>query len=219
MASKPHQDGQVSASAFSGLPFGLHDLPPGTLASLVTFLEMRERTVRRAPLPLDLAPDLVPLGEDPERYLALFRRIGERWLWFSRLLMDRGALAALIADPEVAAFALTVGGRDCGLVEIDFRQEGEAELVFFGLAEDAIGQGLGRWLMSRAVELAWSRQIRRLWLHTCNFDHPGALAFYRRSGFVPYKLAVEYTPDPRLAGFGVGTDYSDLPPVTIAPAG
>jgi GNAT superfamily N-acetyltransferase len=215
MASSPPED--PSASPLAGLPFGLHDLPAGTLASLVTFLEMRERPRRRTLPNLEAKPDLVPLGDDPERYLALFRRIGERWLWFSRLLMERDELAALVGHPDVAPFALTVGGRDCGLLELDFRQAGEAELVFFGLVEDAIGQGLGRWLMDQAVALAWRRPIRRVWLHTCNFDHPGALAFYRRSGFRPYKLAVEFTPDPRLAGFGRGVDYPDLPPPVVPP--
>jgi hypothetical protein len=29
-------------------------------------------------------------------------------------------------------------------------------------------------------------QPRRLWLHTCDLDHPGALGFYQRSGFRIY---------------------------------
>jgi GNAT superfamily N-acetyltransferase len=201
----------ASLSPLAALPYGLHDLPPGTLASLVTFLEMHEPPARRTVQVLDVEPGLIPLGDDPERYLALFRRIGERWLWFSRLLMEPGELAALIGHPDVMPFALTVDGRDCGLLELDFRETGEAELVFFGLVDEAIGRGLGRWLMDQAIALAWSRPIRRFWVHTCNFDHPGAVAFYRRSGFAPYKLAVEFTPDPRLAGFGRDVAFPNLP--------
>jgi hypothetical protein len=39
-----------------------------------------------------------------------------------------------------------------------------------------------------------------MWVHTCHFDHPSALAFYQRSGFRPYAVMVEVHPDPRLMG-------------------
>ncbi len=54
--------------------------------------------------------------------------------------------------------------------------------------------------MAHAIALAWSRPIRRFWVHTCNFDHPSALAFYQRAGFRPYATMVEVTEDPRLLG-------------------
>ncbi|MBV9333836.1 MAG: GNAT family N-acetyltransferase, partial [Candidatus Eremiobacteraeota bacterium] len=46
----------------------------------------------------------------------------------------------------------------------------------------------------------WSRSIGRFWLHTCTLDHPGALAFYRRTGFTPYARKVEVFDDPRYLG-------------------
>ena len=84
--------------------------------------------------------------------------------------------------------------------DLDFRVEGDCEIAFLGLTPRLIGRGAGRWLMNRALELAWSRPINRLWLHTCTLDHPDALAFYVRSGFVPYRRQVEVADDPRLAG-------------------
>ena len=51
-----------------------------------------------------------------------------------------------------------------------------------------------------SVALAWSRPIRRLWVHTCTLDAPEALPFYLRSGFAPYARKVEVYDDPRLAG-------------------
>jgi ribosomal protein S18 acetylase RimI-like enzyme len=65
---------------------------------------------------------------------------------------------------------------------------------------EAIGSGLGRFLIGAAIERAFSRPIQRLWLHTCTLDHPGALAFYMRAGFVPYRRAIEVADDPRLYG-------------------
>jgi hypothetical protein len=55
-------------------------------------------------------------------------------------------------------------------------------------------------MMNRAIEIAWLRSIRRLWLHTCTLDHPGALAFYVRSGFVPFRRQIEVADDPRGTG-------------------
>jgi hypothetical protein len=54
--------------------------------------------------------------------------------------------------------------------------------------------------MNEAVTRAWARPITRFWVHTCTHDHPGALAFYVRSGFTPYQRMVEVHDDPRLQG-------------------
>ncbi len=54
-----------------------------------------------------------------------------------------------------------------------------------------VGSGAGRWMMNRAIERAWSQPIRRFWVHTCTLDHPAAVAFYIRSGFVPFRRRIE----------------------------
>jgi GNAT superfamily N-acetyltransferase len=70
----------------------------------------------------------------------------------------------------------------------------------FGVTPKLVGTGAGRWLMSRALDIAWSRPVERVWLHTCTFDHPAALAFYQRSGFRAFRRQVEVADDPRLDG-------------------
>ena len=92
------------------------------------------------------------------------------------------------------------GAQEAGLLELDFRTPHECELSFFGLTLPLLGTGAGRWLMNRAIERAWSRPIRRFWVHTCTFDHQDALAFYLRSGFRPFRLEIEYADDPRVTG-------------------
>lgn len=179
---------------------GYTDLPAGKIAAVVTYLEMRERPR----LPRLRKPEgwsLHRLNPDRDRYRALFRRIGEPWLWFSRVVMPDEALAEILDDPGVEAFALTDGRADIGLLELDFRPRGEAELSFLGVAPESIGQGAGRFLMQEAIRRAFARPITRFFVHTCSLDHPGALAFYLRSGFSPYRRAVEVADDPRLLGF------------------
>jgi len=181
------------------LPDGYSDIPAGKIAAVVTHLEMTARpalrpdpagawTLRRVEMP--------PL----DWFRDLYRRVGEEWLWISKIRMPDAELAAIIQSPLMEIYALAHEGRDEGLLELDFREPGQCEFVSFGLTEKLVGIGAGRWLMNRALELAWSRPVTRVWLHTCTFDHPAALAFYQRSGFRPFRRQVEVVTDPRLDG-------------------
>ncbi len=193
---------------------GIIDLPPGTIATIVTYLEMRETPPARAIARNDWS--LAPLSGDMARYRDVFRRVGEPWLWFTRLIMSDDDLGSIIGDPGVRAFALHAGGVDLGLLELDFRRAGACELSFFGLVPEAIGQGWGRILMQEALRRAWERPIERLWVHTCTLDHPRALGFYVRSGFRPYKRAVEIAEDPRLKGYVPLAAAPHIPPIAEA---
>jgi GNAT superfamily N-acetyltransferase len=171
----------------------------GELAAVVTFLEMHAAPGVTPPAsPLSLQHLQAP---SPDEYRTLFRLVGAPWLWFSRLLMDDAALAAIIQDADVELYAVVdESGARCGMLELDFREVGECELAFVGLVHELSGQGHGRWLLTKSLQLAWRDGIRRVHVHTCSLDHPAALAAYRRAGFVPFKRAVETFPDPRLLG-------------------
>jgi GNAT superfamily N-acetyltransferase len=181
------------------LPDGYSDVPAGKIAAVVTHLEMTERP---ALTPAPSGPwTLRHVGKpDPAWYRDLYRRVGEEWLWFSRLRLTDDELAARLHHPDVETHALVADGRDEGLLELDFRESGVCEIGMFGVTPKLIGSGAGRFLMQRALELAWSRPIRRLWLHTCTLDSPAALPFYRRAGFRPFRRQIEIADDPRLDG-------------------
>lgn len=180
---------------------GYTEVPSGKMATVVTYLEMTSRPEAKADPPATdgLSLELIR-PDDTERYLAIYRTLGERWMWFSRLVMERGRLEAILADPGNAAYAVKRNGCDCGLLEFDFSVPGACEIAFFGLYESEVGSGAGRWLMNRALEKAWHGDVARVWVHTCTFDHPDAPDFYRRSGFVAYKTDIEVCDDPRLNG-------------------
>ena len=187
----------------SALPVGYTPVPPGHLAAVVTYLEMREAQVVEVHEAADLTLPftLEQLGAaDLDRYRAVYRGVGTPWLWFSRLRLSDEQLRTILADEHVQAFAVRDDNRDVGLLELDFRTEGECELAFFGLVNDYVGRGAGRWLMREAIARAWAQPIRRFHVHTCTLDHPQAVSFYMRAGFTPYARAVEVTPDPRLDG-------------------
>lgn len=182
------------------LPPGYSDVGQGHIANVVTCLEMTARPPLQTPRGFAPPYELVPFTGGIAQYRTLFRRIGADWMWVSRLFIPDEKLSSILANPLVEVFVLQKDGDGIGLLELDFRAAGECELVFFGLAPEAIGSGLGGALMDQALVRAWARPIRRLWVHTCTFDHPAALPFYIRSGFKPYAIQVDVHPDPRLTG-------------------
>ncbi len=140
------------------------------------------------------------LHPDLDWYRALYRAVGENWLWFSRLRLSDTELHEAIHHPQVDVFALAHDNQDIGLLEFDRRQFPDIELAFFGVTPSLDRPGrrarAAAALPAAGVEL----HPQRLWLHTCTSDHPGALRFYTQAGFVPYKRAVEVADDPRVSG-------------------
>ncbi|OYX40037.1 MULTISPECIES: GNAT family N-acetyltransferase [unclassified Sphingomonas] len=190
-------------------------VPIGECAGVVTRLEM---TARPRPAPLPSAPFRLVrwASPDPDRYRTLFRRVGEPWLWYSRLVIDEAALSAIITDPAVEVFAVVDrAGIEVGMVELDFRTERACEIAYFALVPELTGQKLGRWLMAQTLVRAWQLGIDQVWLHTCTLDHPSALNFYRACGFVAVARRIETFPDPRLLGL---IDRSAAPHVPLLDA-
>jgi GNAT superfamily N-acetyltransferase len=178
---------------------GYTDLPSGKIANVVTYLEMttppdgprsdrKDLSARKL-----VAPDLA-------WYRALYGRIGVPWLWFSRAVMSDENLRTLLADPATEIHVLERDGEPLGFAELSRAVPAEVEVAMFGVVPEATGTGAARLLMEAALDEAWTGDARRIWLHTCTFDHPAALRFYQARGFRPYKFAIEVSDDPRLTG-------------------
>ena len=176
---------------------GIVDLPPGKIAAIATYLELRAAGPSGE---VAFGGTLERIRADLPRYRTLYARIGEPWLWFTRAAMTDEALLQIIGHPAVEALALVQDGADIALVELDYRRPGECELVFFGLAPEWCGRGLGTSLLREAIRRAFARPVSRIWLHTCTLDHPAAVPLYLKAGFRPYRRAVEIADDPRLGG-------------------
>jgi GNAT superfamily N-acetyltransferase len=165
------------------------------MASVVTYVQM---TARPAWIDAGFSGELTAMAlDDLDTYRALFRRIGENWLWFSRLRGTDEQLRDRLTGCGYRVLLLD-GGR--GMVELDRTGGDEVEIPLFGLTPENTGEGRGRAMMAHALREAWSGGTRRVWLHTCSLDDPRALGFYRRMGFRPYARGVQISDDPRLSG-------------------
>ena len=176
-------------------------VPPGHVATIVTCLEMTAPPPPIAPVRSALKLERWTAPVDLDRYRALFRAVGQPWLWRGRLVLDDAALAETLNAPTLELFvAARRDGTPQGLLELDFSAPGECELAYVGLVPELTGRGHGAWLMGHALKRAWKEGVSRVWVHTCDLDHPGALPFYQRHGFQPYERLVEIYPDPRAIG-------------------
>jgi ribosomal protein S18 acetylase RimI-like enzyme len=179
---------------------GYYALPPGKLATLTTYYE------RMGPFTDSLAkwPENVAYSRlgpcDTDLYRTLFRLVGENLLWGSRLEIAEAELIGVLSDPDIEAYVITLKGEHIGLLEIDFRETKNAEIVYIGVMPETTGHGIGRAMMDVVFTRSAARNVNRIWLHTCHFDTSHAAKFYEKSGFRAYQLAVEIMDDPRLTG-------------------
>ena len=155
------------------------------VAVVRTYLEMDspDRLTGRAPIP----PGHVVRRDacTAELYRELYEGVGERYHWRDRRLWSDEQLREHLSKPTIQVWVLWQGESARGFFELARHDDGAVEIAYFGLMPMGIGQGLGRALLTRAVDVSWSLEPRptRVWLHTCTLDHPAALANYLARGF------------------------------------
>jgi GNAT superfamily N-acetyltransferase len=122
----------------------------------------------------------------------LYFRVGEQWEWIDKRPWTDEQWKQYAATSELRTFGAYYGDRLAGYYELRRDMEGGVEIAYFGLLPEFIGHGLGGALLTNAIEEAWSRRggiaPTRVWVHTCNRDHPQALANYQARGMVVYKV-------------------------------
>lgn len=178
----------------------VRDEPP-ELDVTITYLEMLEQPARGPARPPRLTEKIALMrAERPtvSFYRYLYNAVGDPWVWYERNQLSDEALATIVQDEKVEICVLYYGGTPAGYAELDFRHESEVELAYFGLIPDFIGLGLGSYLLDWAIDTAWSRSPRRLWVNTCTLDHPAALPVYQKAGFMPCDQETIRIRDPRL---------------------
>jgi ribosomal protein S18 acetylase RimI-like enzyme len=158
------------------------------LEVLRTYLELAGlEALRPAPCPDPRARVERVLGCPPSFFRYLYVEVGRRYQWVDRLGWSDARHAGRLADPDVALYLLTVAGAPAGYFELERHDDGAVEISYFGLLPEFLGRGLGKYLLTRAVEESFALGASRVWLHTCTLDDPAALPNYLTRGFRKFK--------------------------------
>lgn len=130
-----------------------------------------------------------------DEYLELYQEVGSAWGWTGRLLKSADELAGILNSEENEIWLFRVDQELAGFFEL-VRAKEETELVYLGLKPDWIGKGLGQKLIQTAVSIS-GQNGQKVWLHTCERDHPEALKAYLKAGFTIEKelISIEYYPE------------------------
>jgi GNAT superfamily N-acetyltransferase len=174
----------------------LTPVPRGEVGAVVTRMVMTKRPQAEPPVRSPLRLERWE-GVELEDYRQLFRRVGARWLWFSRLAMSDAVLRREMGEIHAV---LDGAGAQVGMIELERRAAGFCRIRFLGLVPELTGQGHGGWLVAAALALAWQPDTREVDLFTCTLDHPAALPAYLRAGFTAAERSFESFRDPRLSG-------------------
>jgi GNAT superfamily N-acetyltransferase len=163
-----------------------------TVQSTVTYLEMQSAP-ERSPVPSPAVKHAVLRSDKTSVafYRYLFDNIGEDYNWTDVRLMSDEDLADVLNDENVDMFVLYVDGEPAGFAQLDRRTDNDIELLYFGIMPHFIGRRLGPWLLDWTIRHAWSLGPDRVWLHTCDLDHPRALPMYQKAGFNVYDQQIE----------------------------
>jgi GNAT superfamily N-acetyltransferase len=121
------------------------------------------------------------------RYRRLYQEVGAPWHWHDRTTWPDERLAAHLARPETLVWECLVGDESAGFFELERTDDDSVEISYFGLAAAFIGRGIGKAMLTRAVDEAWALGAARVWLHTCTLDSPHALPNYMARGFQEYR--------------------------------
>ena len=156
----------------------------------ITFLEMKARPEYDWPhLPLGSAAALLR-AEDPPVwwFLTLYDAVGRDYAWEDVHTWEHPQIQDWLQSDRMSLYTLLEHGWPQGFFMLEDLEEGVCNLAYFGMVPEAVGEGLGGWLLQTAILTAWERAgVGKLTVNTCTLDHPRALALYQKNGFTPVR--------------------------------
>jgi GNAT superfamily N-acetyltransferase len=146
------------------------------------------------PVPAPAGVDLAVVRAEligPEFARFLYTAVGGVWNWTDRLEWSYADWEKRLAVAGAETWVAWVSGTPAGFVQLEPREDGVVEVVYFGLLPAFIGRGLGGHLLDLGLRRAWDLAdrhaslpaTRRVIVETCSLDGPAALRNYLSRGF------------------------------------
>lgn len=119
----------------------------------------------------------------------LYTLVGEIWSWTNKLALSEEQWRDYTESKSLRTWVAYYKGSIAGYFELNTDDQFNVEIAYFGLAPKFIGRGFGGYMLSSAIKFAWEKcNAKRVWVHTCNFDHPNALGNYQARGLKIYRV-------------------------------
>ena len=158
----------------------------------IYYLEMRNKNQLK---PKEVVEDLTITEAKIKEYRFnrfLYSLVGEAWQWNDKLNNSNESWKAYSERDNLRTWVAYYQGAIAGYFELEISDKHDVEIKYFGLAPAFIGKGLGGYLLTYAIQQAWTTcGAKRVCVNTCSLDHPSALANYKARGFVLYEQLLE----------------------------
>ena len=117
-----------------------------------------------------------------------YREIGKKHRWVDRLVWNDKKWIDYLENSGVNTYTLKHKKDLIGYFEQIFDKDKlDCEIAYFGILEEYIGKQLGGYLLSEAIKISFNIGSKRIWVHTCSFDHKNALQNYLSRGMKVFK--------------------------------
>ena len=117
-----------------------------------------------------------------------YKNVGKKHQWVDRLLWIETQWIDYVSSKNVKTYVLKNKDNFVGFFELILHVEKkEIEIAYLGLLEEFQNKKLGSYLLSEAIKKSFTKNINRVWLHTCSLDHKNALNNYIARGMKIYK--------------------------------
>lgn len=160
--------------------------------SIVTHLEMTSPDqIRAKPSPARLARIQRIVEPMPSLNRFFYFAVGEAWSWMDRRPWSLEDWFRYLNRPELETWIISWSGIPAGYCELERQPDCNVEIAYFGLLPEFTQMKIGGWFLSEIIRTAWTGGTKRVWVHTCDLDHPAALGNYLARGFRIFKTTVE----------------------------
>ena len=116
-----------------------------------------------------------------------YKQIGKNHQWNDRLVWNDKKWIDYVSNTNVFTFVLKDNEDIAGFFELIYHKDkSEMEIAYFGLLKDYMDKKLGGYMLTEAIKLSFSYEVKRVWVHTCSLDHKNALKNYLARGMKIY---------------------------------
>ena len=116
-----------------------------------------------------------------------YKQVGRKYNWTDRLIWTDKNWIDYVSNKSLLTFSLKRKKDLAGYFEL-LIHDNEVEIVYFGLLEEYFGKKLGGYLLSEALRKSFKiPKIKRVWCHTCSYDHKHGIKNYLSRGMSIFK--------------------------------